>query len=347
MIYPYMNTLNLSVDNALTSQQIIHQLITKLNELVEYVNDLNVNFIGDANRYTDSKVSELSAKTSEDISNLDSKLQTNIKKVSNDLTSLSKEMTKLTDDAIKHSREYTDINVEELNKKIKEITANIEDALKQSMLYTDDNIKVVNREIKLLYNHLEELAKNSFASVSMLDGSIKKNTDCFYDMLHVFQRGTCFTLDQFIDLATFFIPSNSPFDSYIVPSNLDTLLTYCNEDYWKNYNVGVTLNDTGNKYSRASWTYFNTEEPLAVDNAKGSWINTLPPTWGNITSKGMYTLHSFKCEAVNDLEGTTTPLLLDNKLYLAQYGTLENFINIQPRAGVFNSYSKFKSLEDM
>lgn len=337
-----MNTLNLSVDNALTSQQIIHQLITKLNELIEYVNDLNVNFIADANRYTDSKVSELSAKTSKDISNLDSKLQSDIKKVTDDLKSLSKETTKLTEDAIKHSREYTDINVEELNKKIKEITANIEDALKQSMLYTDDNIKVVNHEIELLYNHLEELAKNSFASVSMLDGSIKKNTDCFYDMLHVFQRGHTPTLDQFISMATYFIPSNNPNDKALLPTNIDTLLETCNEDYWTDYRVGTSFKfeSTARKNIQSSWTNVDFTSNLV----ESRYPNVIPPRWGNIVSQGMHALGLLHTKGEDPMTGEPFTTVLMDKLELVQSRTINLQTTTMDRPSVFDPYSEFYQL---
>ena len=38
-LLPFMFSQNLSVDNALSTQQIIHQLITKMNEVTEYVSN--------------------------------------------------------------------------------------------------------------------------------------------------------------------------------------------------------------------------------------------------------------------------------------------------------------------
>lgn len=252
-----MNTLNLSVDNALTSQQIIHQLITKLNELVEYVNNMQLDALDDANKYTDKKFSELNRK----ITNLNA-----------DLNRLELSIENAKNDAITKSKEYTDINVEELNKKIEDVLERVADILKESKLYTDDKIKIVNREIELLDNRLETLAKNSFASVSMLDGSIKKNTDCFYDMLHVFQRKNSITLDNIIAMLLYVSDTNAPPDGILASSNMDTMLHYA-----KDGALTIWYKPLRNMLITTSYSGY-TEYQM------------VPPTWGNIVSCGMYAL---------------------------------------------------------
>lgn len=55
-LLPFMFSQNLSVDNALSTQQIIHQLITKMNEVTEYVSNWESDYQG----YVDKKILELS-----------------------------------------------------------------------------------------------------------------------------------------------------------------------------------------------------------------------------------------------------------------------------------------------
>lgn len=307
----YMNTLNLSVDNALTSQQIIHQLITKMNELVDRVNNLNIDFLNDAKSYTDSEISKINSKINKEIS-----------KITSDLTKIDLKITSEVNTCLINSKEYTNIKVETLNEQIKELNTRINTVLKDSKAYTDKQIHLLDRQIELMNLKLEELAKNSFSSVSMLNGATKNNTDCFYDLLKVFQRGHTPTLDQIIDWFTFFIPSNSPFDTEIVPSSLDDMLHNANSDYW----------------NTDSWKPVNVIPSSVTGDSIQSNLK-IPPTWGNITSIGLSALGSLNRKGVVPSTGAEKWTFAYQTLYMAYTGT-------PAPSGAFYSYNIMGTLPE-
>lgn len=266
-----MNTLNLSVDNALTSQQIIHQLITKMNELVEYINTLETTFIKDANKYTDDKFKDINSV----IKKGDNELQDQIISITQDLVKIRTEIKTETDNAILKAREYTDISAELLEEKIKTLSARVEDVLEESKLYTDDNIKVVNREIELLDEKLMKLASSSFASVSVLDGAIKKNTDCFFDMLHVFQTRNGVTLDDIIALMMYQSSSNLAGDDTLTPTNMKDMLIFANSQPSSYFPNVYELGD----YNTGAFNRLNTTAGM------------VKPTWANILSCGINAIY--------------------------------------------------------
>lgn len=307
----YMNTLNLSVDNALTAQQIIHQLITKMNELVDRVNNLNIDFLNDAKNYTDSEFSKINSKLNKEISN-----------ITEELAKLDLKITSEVNTCLLNSREYTDIKVKDLHEDIKTLNTRIDATLEDSKAYTDGQINLLDRQIELLNLRLEELARNSFSSVSMLDGAVKNNTDCFYDLLRVMQRGHTPTLDQIIDWFTFSIPSNSPFDAEIVPSSIDDMLHNANSEYWNS--------DT--------WHPVNNIPSTATGDSIQSNLK-IPPTWGNITSIGLSALGSLNRKAITPSTGAEKWTFAYQTLYMAYTGT------VAP-SGAFYSYNIMGTLPE-
>lgn len=65
-------TQNISIDNALSMNQILHQIINQMNEIVDHVNNLEL----DANQYTDRKILELKNQIEEQLSTLEQTLKT-------------------------------------------------------------------------------------------------------------------------------------------------------------------------------------------------------------------------------------------------------------------------------
>lgn len=296
MIYPYMNTLNLSVDNALTSQQILHQLITKMNELVEYINTLETTFIKDANKYTDDKFKDINNV----IAKGDYELQEQIISITQDLVKIRTEIKTETDKAILKAREYTDISTELIEEKIKTLSARVEDVLEESKIYTDDNIRIVNREIELLDDKLMKLASNSFASVSVLDGEIKKNTDCFFDMLHVFQTRNGVTLDDIIALMMYTSNSNLEGDDKLVATNMTDMLTFATGTSTQYFPNVYELGD----YNTGAFNKLNTTAGM------------VKPTWANILSCGINAIYGLG-KARED--GSVKPLGYGLTMYNAYY----------------------------
>lgn len=340
---PYVNTLNLSVDNALSSQQIIHQLITKTNELAVTVNAFGDETLKKSKQYTDEQISEVNKNV--DIQVMD--LKTLIDKINRELIDIYADIEKATDKAIKTSNKYTDDVSDRIYDRIMKVSKDITLAIEECKKYTDTECRLLVNDIKLLDIKLEELAKGTFASVSPLDGETKNNTECFYDLLTVVQRGRCFTLDQFISLATYMLPSNSPNDAYFFPTSLDTLLEWCNDEYWESYVVGCSFGGAQGAPAglNVSWNA-NIGEPMTSSVGRVTVPNTLPPRWGNIVSNGMHTLYSFKTKGEIPLNGTEVTSTLAEKLYMCQTGN-PSYTNVKTRPSVFDCYTKFKQLGDI
>ena len=70
---PFNLTQNISVDNALSTVQVIHQLIAKLNDVVKQINDID----STANSYTDSEIEKVKSIISSLESELKSLIETN------------------------------------------------------------------------------------------------------------------------------------------------------------------------------------------------------------------------------------------------------------------------------
>lgn len=174
-LLPFMFTQNLSVDNALSTQQIIHQLITKMNEVTEYVSNWESNYQG----YVDEKIQETVTTINKELKDLDSKL------------------TKYIDEAITNERNYVNVwntnlqvQIDELGRLFQrllddakaELKVLISDTSKSDRAYTDNRILELKTMIADLNQKLEELASKSFASYSPIDGNLKSNEECMQDL---------------------------------------------------------------------------------------------------------------------------------------------------------------------
>lgn len=193
-LLPFMFSQNLSVDNALSTQQIIHQLITKMNEVTEYVSNWESDYQG----YVDKKILELSTE-----------IEAKLKTLDNDLTAYINE-------AITNERNYVNtINtnlqsqIDELgrlfqrllNEAKAELKTLISDTSKSDRDYTDKQILAVKTLIAELNQKLEELASKSIASFSPVDGNLKTNEECMQDIMRIVQKsGFSFTWEDIFEI---------------------------------------------------------------------------------------------------------------------------------------------------
>lgn len=70
---PFVLTQNLSIDNALSTIQVIHQLITQINKVIDNLNDID----SEANSYTDTEITKVKSIISSLESELKSLIETN------------------------------------------------------------------------------------------------------------------------------------------------------------------------------------------------------------------------------------------------------------------------------
>lgn len=235
-LLPFMFSQNLSVDNALSTQQIIHQLITKMNEVTEYVSNWESDYQG----YVNKKISELSTE-----------IEAKLKKLDNDLTLYINE-------AITNERNYVNtINtnlqsqIDELSRLFQrllneakaELKTLISDTSKSDRDYTDKQILAVKTLIAELNQKLEELASKSIASFSPVDGNLKTNEECMRDIMRIVQKsGFSFTWEDITKI-------KSRLHSYNY-----NLLTGASKINWNEYNFIISaLPEYSNTY-KGGWS---------------------------------------------------------------------------------------------
>ena len=103
---PFMLSQNIALDNALSTIQVIHQIISKVNGVIEFVNNLEVN----SNKYTDEQIELLHGIVKDELSEVESNLKNLIKTNSDDIANIKSELVEL------HS------TIKELNEDIKSNT---------------------------------------------------------------------------------------------------------------------------------------------------------------------------------------------------------------------------------
>lgn len=167
---PFNLTQNISVDNALSTIQVIHQIITKVNNVVDYVNNLETN----SNKYTD-----------EQIANLLEQLETN-------LTTLENTLKLYVDNKVDNLKSYVDNENNDIksliDNKVEKIYTDMNELENSLRLYIDTgdtNLKVYINDI---YKELYDLIMNGNDTIySPVDGFLKSTKDALYDLTHVIQ----------------------------------------------------------------------------------------------------------------------------------------------------------------
>lgn len=182
---PFNLTQNISVDNALSTIQVIHQIITKVNNVVDYVNNLENN----SNKYTD-----------EQIKNVLEQLETN-------LTTLENALKLYVDNKVDNLKSYVDNENNDIksliDNKVEKIYADMNDLENSLRLYIDTgdtNIKVYINDI---YKELYDLIMNGNDTIySPVDGFLKSTKDALQDLTHVIQIKNGIDWDTFESLCS-------------------------------------------------------------------------------------------------------------------------------------------------
>ena len=270
-LLPFMFSQNLSVDNALSTQQIIHQLITKMNEVTEYVS----NWESDYQSYVDKKILELSTE-----------IEAKLKKLDNDLTVYINE-------AITNERNYVNtINanlqsqIDELgrlfqrllNEAKAELKTLISDTSKSDRDYTDKQILAVKTLIAELNQKLEELASKSIASVSPVDGNLKTNEECMRDIMRIVQKsGFSFTWKDIEEIRT-----------RLQRYNYDSLTTSARLDWTPHSFIISAIPEYSNIY-KGSWSGSLVQEIVNIRSdidGAGMYVSFYTTDFGEITVNG-------------------------------------------------------------
>ena len=168
---PFMLTQNIALDNALSTIQVIHQLINKINDVISELNNINVT----ANDYTDEQIRKLT------------------EKIDSDLTSLEKTLKAYSDAGVSNLKEYVDTDVanlrSELNTAVNSLKNDIKLLERDLKLYSDVGDSLLKVYINTLYDELLEIITNGKNLIySPVDGGFKSVKDAISDMANVVQQ---------------------------------------------------------------------------------------------------------------------------------------------------------------
>lgn len=156
---PFLFTQNLSVDNALSTIQVIHQLITKMNGVVDYVNNLeNI-----SNEYADSEINKLNVE-----------LRTFINSVKNELNSSLNDL----DNMLKAEININSDNIELINDKIINLNNDFDDLAREldvNKALTISNYNTLVATISQLKRYVDELIEEMTVKVYSCTTGTKKD----------------------------------------------------------------------------------------------------------------------------------------------------------------------------
>lgn len=168
---PFTLTQNISVDNALSTIQVIHQIITKVNNVVDYVNNLEI----DANAYTDEQIKALNEKIEKELLELETTL-----KIYSD--NLNNNMKTYVDD---RDRVILDL----LSSSMVTIREEIQKVEKALRLYIDTEDSKIYVYIDEIYKELYDLIMNGNDVIySPVDGFLKSVKDVIFDISNIVQQ---------------------------------------------------------------------------------------------------------------------------------------------------------------
>lgn len=168
---PFTLTQNISVDNALSTIQVIHQIITKVNNVVDYVNNLEI----DANAYTDEQIKALNEKIEKELSELETTLKTYSDTLNNNMKTYVDDRDRVILDLLSSSMVT-----------IREEIQKVEKALR---LYIDTEDSKIYVYIDEIYKELYDLIMNGNDVIySPVDGFLKSTKDVIFDISNIIQQ---------------------------------------------------------------------------------------------------------------------------------------------------------------
>lgn len=173
--------------DTLSYEDNLAQIMKKINELVEQVNNLS----NGVNNYTDVQIKKLKAELEKEISLLEIKLLSFVSDFEKEISRLEKE----TDNKVQALHDYIDAEILKTNDKIKElknyIDTQIFNAEKRQIKYTDNKVGVesIKREAQdeFLNNKIENVVKD-FPKVYNAVLGVKSNVQDTFNSFYVYLR---------------------------------------------------------------------------------------------------------------------------------------------------------------
>lgn len=166
---PFMFSQNIALDNALSTIQVIHQIISKVNGVIEFVNNLEVN----SNKYTDEQIELLHGIVKDELSEVESNLKNLIKTNSNDIANIKSELVELhstikeLNEDIKSNTDLIFSNYNVLILKIAELKEYIDSAINGLTVKVFSPVTGYRTNIQTALNDIFNLYQMDFGNISL------------------------------------------------------------------------------------------------------------------------------------------------------------------------------------
>ena len=157
-----------AIDNALSTMQILHKLITQINTIIDEVNSID----SKANEYTDEQIKILKNFL--------------VNKIDTDIENTVKTLTEYIDN--QDEKNYSILN-KKIDDVIKQVYVDIAKLKSDLTLYIDDNDNKIKVIINEVYEELYNLIKNGNDIIySPVDGNLKSTKDVIVDVMNIIQQ---------------------------------------------------------------------------------------------------------------------------------------------------------------
>ena len=297
---PFNITQNISIDNALSTIQVIHQIITKVNNVVDYVNNLELN----ANNYTDEQIKILNDKIEKELSDLENTLKTYSDNLNDNMKLYVDKQDRFIIDLLSSSM----VTIREEIKKV-------ENALR---LYIDTEDSKIYVKIDEIYKELYDLIINGNDIIySPVDGFLKSTKDAIQDLTHVLQIKNGIDWNTFESLCS---GENVDMTGFVKPNS--------------NYNIWLKYEQP--QYANTDYLDVNGLHIVCFNAISNILIDGQPYT--DFTGAGvLFPLSTFnsyeKTIIITDVNNQVTTLSVRNTDYTSSHVTwdsLENKLNTSP-----------------
>jgi hypothetical protein len=157
-----------AIDNALSTMQILHKLITQINTIIDEINSID----SKANEYTDEQIKILKDFL--------------VNKINTDIENTIKTLTEYIDN--QDEKNYNILN-KKIDDVIKQVYIDIAKLKSDLILYIDDNDNKIKVIINEVYEELYNLIKNGNDIIySPVDGNLKSTKEVIVDVMNIIQQ---------------------------------------------------------------------------------------------------------------------------------------------------------------
>lgn len=157
-----------AIDNALSTMQILHKLITQINIIIDEINSID----SKANAYTDEQIKILKDFL--------------VNKINTDIENTTKTLTEYIDN--QDEKNYNILN-KKIDDVIKQVYIDIAKLKSDLILYIDDNDNKIKVIINEVYEELYNLIKNGNDIIySPVDGNLKSTKEVIADVMNIIQQ---------------------------------------------------------------------------------------------------------------------------------------------------------------